>query len=146
MSTLLNHLKFICRGIDIPQPYPFEGRFNWSKIKKLTKSSSESEILDAFQFSKGTDSNYVILTKQELLSKLSNAAVFREKFRDGVTYDDIRVSYTGSSYVIYIYGIKIAAEDGKLVGTPSVRMITISDETSGDLSVLKAPTEDTIGA
>lgn len=112
---------------------------SWNGIAKLTTESTEADILTALTITplRGNKIN----TKTELFKVLDECAINKKFLKESSTNAMVFVEFIGSCYVIQIIGNKAAALNGRLVGTPVIRHITISGNPNETLTVLKAPFE-----
>lgn len=112
---------------------------NWKDVAKLTTESTEADILNALAITplRGNKIN----TKTELFKVLDQCAINKKFLKESSTNAHVFVEHIGSCYVIQILGNKAAVLNGKLVGTPVLRHITISANSNEALTVRKNPFE-----
>ena len=112
---------------------------SWNGIAKLTTESTEADILTALAITplRGNKTT----TKEQLFATLDKCAINKKFLKESSTNAIVFVEFIGSCYVIQIIGNKAAALNGRIVGTPVIRHITISGNSTEDLKVLKNPFE-----
>ena len=112
---------------------------SWTGISKLTTTSTESEILAALTITPLRGNK--ISDKAGLFRVLDQCAINKKFLKESSTNATVFVDYIGNCYVIQIIGNRAAASNGRIVGTPVIRHITISGLSNEDLKVLKNPFE-----